>query len=128
MNWSSQVREKWNSQPQELRPHDATRAVFDADKATFPVTLRTFRPGDRFRPWGLDGSLKLKKLFIDRKVPPDLRREFPLLVKDEEILWVPGIRRGQAAAVLPETRRILEVRLVKGLDKLRIAGFPIGTE
>lgn len=103
---------------------DAVTALFDADKAAFPLNLRTFRPGDRFRPWGLEGSLKLKKLFIDMKVPSNLRRKIPLLVKDEEILWVPGIRRGQAAAVLPETRRILEVKLVKGMEELENTEFP----
>lgn len=88
------------------------RAFFDADEAAFPLTLRGFRPGDRFRPWGLRGSRKLKKVFIDMKVPACLRRTIPLLVKGEEILWVPGIRRGQGAPVLPGTRRVLEVSLV----------------
>ena len=55
---------------------------------------------------------KLKKVFIDMKVPACLRRTIPLLVKGEEILWVPGIRRGQGAPVLPGTRRVLEVSLV----------------
>jgi tRNA(Ile)-lysidine synthase len=106
----------------------AVTALFDADTAAFPLSLRTFRPGDRFRPWGLEGSLKLKKLFIDMKVPPGLRRIIPLLVKDEEILWVPGLRRGQAAAVQPETRRILEVTVLKGLEELVNTGLPRSPE
>jgi len=98
---------------------DTHKALFDADKVAFPMTLRAFRPGDRLKPWGLEGSLKLKKLFINMKVPFGLRRKIPLLVKQGEILWVPGIRRGRTAAVLPETRRILEVSVVKGLERLR---------
>ncbi|MBI4965715.1 MAG: tRNA lysidine(34) synthetase TilS [Desulfomonile tiedjei] len=104
-------------------PGGEATAFFDADKAAFPLTLRPFRPGDRIKPWGLDGSRKLKKLFIDMKVPAGLRRVIPLLVKEGEILWVPGIRRGQAAAVTPETRRILEVTLARGLDELTDVGF-----
>jgi len=99
--------------------NDACKALFDADKLVFPMTLRAFRPGDRLKPWGLEGSQKLKKLFVNMKVPFRLRRKIPLLVKEEEILWVTGIRRGRAAAVLPETRRILEVMVVSGLERLR---------
>jgi len=106
------------------KPSDASAAFFDADKAAFPLTLRAFRHGDRFQPWGLEGSLKLKKFFINMKAPSALRRQIPLLVKNEEILWVLGLRRGQAAAVVPQTRRILEVTVLKGLEKLLGSRFP----
>lgn len=82
---------------------------FDADKAAFPMVLRLSRPGDRIRPWGLDGTRKVKKMLIDMKVPVSVRRKLPLLVKGETIMWVPGIRRGHAAPIEDDTRRVLEV-------------------
>jgi tRNA(Ile)-lysidine synthase len=86
-----------------------TRALFDADQVPFPLTVRSPLAGDRFRPWGIDGTRKLKKVLIDAKVPLRERKSLPLVVKGEEILWIPGIRRSRAAPVTPHTKRILEI-------------------
>jgi tRNA(Ile)-lysidine synthase len=93
-------------------PDGGQAALFDADQAKFPLVLRSPKAGDRFRPWGMDGSRKLKRVFIDLKIPVRLRRVIPILVNGEEILWLPGIRRGRAAAVGSRTRCVLEVSLV----------------
>ncbi len=98
--------------PTRVYPDGARTALFDAEQASFPLILRSARPGDRFRPWGMEGTRKLKRVFIDLKVPVRLRRTIPILVKGEEILWLPGIRRGRAAEVGPRTRRVLEVSLL----------------
>jgi len=87
-------------------------AVFDADKARFPLIVRSPRPGDRIRPWGMEGTRKIKKVLIDVKVPVRKRRSIPLLVKDDRVLWIPGIRRSREAPVTAETRMVLEVALV----------------
>ncbi len=97
----------------DLHAKDADKVFFDADMVPFPLTLRTFTPGDRFRPWGMEGTRKLKKVLIDAKIPLRLRRVLPLVVKDREILWIPRVRRSAAAAVGPETTRMLEIALVE---------------
>ncbi len=84
-------------------------AYFDAQRARFPLTVRSLLPGDRFRPWGMKGTRKLKNVLIDVKVPRRLRLQIPLLVKDKEILWISGIRRGRAAPVVQQTQRVLKV-------------------
>jgi tRNA(Ile)-lysidine synthase len=93
---------------------DPRIVYFDADQVQFPVVLRTPRAGDRFRPWGTGGARKLKKVFIDGKVPVRVRWRIPVLVKDDEILWIPGIRRSALAPIRPDTSLILEARLVEG--------------
>jgi tRNA(Ile)-lysidine synthase len=94
-------------------PTSEQSAHFDADGISFPVHLRSPVPGDKFRPWGLDGTRKIKRVLIDHKISVRWRKKIPLLVKDTEILWIPGIRRGQAAAVRPGTRRVLSVKVVE---------------
>lgn len=89
---------------------ETKRACFDADEAPFPLVVRTPQPGDRIEPWGLPGSTKLKRLFIDLKIPRARRGDLIVVVKDNDILWIPGIRRSRIAPVVPETRRILEIR------------------
>lgn len=52
------------------------------------VELRVWQPGDRMRPARLNGrSRKLSDLFIDAKVPRELRKVARVLVRDGEIVW-----------------------------------------
>lgn len=91
------------------------RTVFiDPAAAPFPWTVRTFRPGDRIRPLGMGGSKKLKDIFIDRKVPLDVRRRIPLLFAGQALLWVAGMQRSDAALVSADTRDVLRVELRGG--------------
>lgn len=58
----------------------------------FPLTVRYYRNGDRFIPWGMSSRKKLKDLFIDRKIPLKTRSRIPLLVDRGEIVWVCGVQ------------------------------------
>jgi tRNA(Ile)-lysidine synthase len=57
-----------------------------------PLTLRRWRPGDRFRPLGMSGEKKLQDFFVDTKVPRSERARIPLLVAGKRIAWVVGRR------------------------------------
>jgi len=70
------------------------RVLFDADTCSEPLLLRPWRAGDRFFPQGMKGkSKKLQDFFTDMKVPRQQRKEIPLLVAPEGILWVVGLRQ-----------------------------------
>lgn len=73
------------------------------------LSLRRWRPGDRFRPLGLGGRKKLQDFFVDAKVPRGERTRVPLLIAGGEIAWVIGYRiaedfrwRGRGPACLIE--------------------------
>lgn len=88
-------------------------AVFDYDEIHgLPLNIRTRRDGDRFRPFGLAGSKKIKDLFIDLKVPRKDRDLTPLLCLLDEILWVIFYRQSDRYSVSEKTKRVLlmEVR------------------
>ena len=58
------------------RPHGRKACeFFDADKVGGKITLRHWRPGDRFQPIGLKSPVKLQDLFTNRKIPRARRRE-----------------------------------------------------
>ncbi|MFM9332146.1 tRNA lysidine(34) synthetase TilS [Paenibacillus mesotrionivorans] len=86
-------------------------ARFDAEELVFPLQLRNRRPGDRMQVDGLNGSKKVKDIFIDDKVPR-FRREHTPVVTDASgaILWIPGIRRAGTAKVTEKTKQILRIR------------------
>ena len=68
---------------------------------SWPLWLRSRRPGDRFRPAAGSGSKKLKAWLIDRKVPRE-KRDRLLVVADGrgEVLAIPALgARAEAAGV-----------------------------
>jgi tRNA(Ile)-lysidine synthase len=84
-------------------------AFFDKDAVKFPLVLRNYQPGDRFVPLGMTGRQKLKKYFIDRKVPRDQRASCPVLLSDDNVLWVVGHRVSENAKWQPSTRNVLQI-------------------
>lgn len=72
-------------------------ACFAAAALSFPLVLRTRRPGDRIRLEA--GSKKISDLLIDAKVPRRERDRVLLLCAGRRVLWVAGLR--QAAGTRP---------------------------
>jgi tRNA(Ile)-lysidine synthase len=71
---------------------DCWRALLGPVLLQAPLSLRGWRPGDRFRPLGLAGRKKLQDFFVDAKVPREERGRLPLLLSGERIAWVVGHR------------------------------------
>jgi tRNA(Ile)-lysidine synthase len=87
--------------------------IMDQDRVTFPLILRSSKPGDRFRPLGLGGSKKLKDLFIDAKVVRSQRRQVPILCSQDHIIWVVGHRLDDRVKITSHTTRLLRLRYVQ---------------
>jgi tRNA(Ile)-lysidine synthase len=62
------------------------------------LEVRSWRPGDRMRPAGLNGSKSLQDLFTDRKIPRAQRHSIPVVVTRGEIAWVAGVATGEVTA------------------------------
>lgn len=78
---------------------------FDADKVGGRITLRHWRPGDRFQPIGMKSPVKLQDLFTNAKIPLDWRRELVVAVADSgEIFWVENMRISEPFKLTPTTR------------------------
>ena len=87
-------------------------AFFDMNSLRFPLVVRNIRPGDRFSPLGVNGTQKVKKYFIDNKVPGSRRRLCPLLLSAGKIIWIAGHRIDNCVKVVSATRRILKAELL----------------
>ncbi|GJM82392.1 hypothetical protein HMSSN139_48880 [Paenibacillus sp. HMSSN-139] len=87
-------------------------AIFDADEMVYPLTVRSRLPGDAMKVLGLNGSKKVKDIFIDAKIPPSLRSRIPIVTDATgRILWIPGVRRSAVAAVNPRTTSVVHMVL-----------------
>jgi tRNA(Ile)-lysidine synthetase-like protein len=72
-------------------------------------TIRTRREGDRFQPLGLPFEKKLKDFLIDRKIPAGLRDSIPLVIWQDEIVWVAGVEVSERFKVRPGPGEVYEV-------------------
>ncbi|WP_110926098.1 tRNA lysidine(34) synthetase TilS [Bacillus massiliglaciei] len=82
----------------EESPNTGGNDSFDipAQLVSLPLTVRTRRDGDRMKVKGLGGTKKLKKIFIDEKVPLAERNDWPVIIDSRgEILWVPALRKSE---------------------------------
>ena len=57
------------------------------------------------------GTKKLKKLFIDDKVPKLEREVVPLIASGDEIIWVIGGRLNNNYYVTEDTKQILKIQI-----------------
>jgi len=84
--------------------------VFDLDRLPGKLWLRSRQAGDVFRPLGMQGSKKLKKWFIDNKIPAADRSRIPLLGGDDnEIYAIWGHAVSRLAAVDRGTVNLLVI-------------------
>ena len=96
------------------RGPDPWTAYFDADALAGPLTLRSRRRGDRFRPQGMGGhSVKLSAFMTNLKIPRAWRDHVPLLTTGDEIVWVCGQRVGERVTVGAGTRRVARLRFAR---------------
>jgi tRNA(Ile)-lysidine synthetase-like protein len=85
---------------------DAWRAVLPAG---VPLAVRPWRPGDRMRVAGAAAARRVKRVLADARVPARARVGWPVVVAvrpdgGEEIVWIPGVRRGAGGDGAPEGR------------------------
>jgi tRNA(Ile)-lysidine synthase len=82
--------EKVDGIPDSARGKDVF--VFARNDVSFPLRVRTRKPGDRMAIAG-GGTRKTKDIFIDAKVPKEERKDWPV-VEDASgsILWLPGLK------------------------------------
>jgi tRNA(Ile)-lysidine synthase len=73
--------------------------------------LRTRRRGERLQPQGMQGqTVKLSDFLINAKIPRMWRDRLPLLVADDALLWVTGLRLSESALVNQESEDVVYLR------------------
>ncbi|MBC8061503.1 MAG: tRNA lysidine(34) synthetase TilS [Clostridiaceae bacterium] len=84
---------------------------FDFDKVTGDIIVRNRKDGDKFSPFGMKGTKKLKDLFIDLKVKKSERSKIPLICFGEDIAWIVGYRVSEKFKITSDTKNILQIKL-----------------
>lgn len=106
-----EVREELGASQLGASQLGADTVAFDYDALGSPdageLSLRGAREGDRFAPFGLDGTVRLFRWLSGQGVPRSERPLVPVVALGEEIVWVPGRRRSARAPITAVTTRRL---------------------
>lgn len=94
--------------------HEETVFLAADGKSMGSLHVRLWRAGDAYRPMGRTSLVKLKELFIDRKVPREARSVLPIVVDSENnILWTPGLPPCWDCRIEKQTTRALQLTYEK---------------
>ena len=76
------------------------------------LVVRNKQSGDRFSPLGMRATKKLQDLFVDEKIPAELRDAIPIVESKGKIVWVGGIRVDDRARVKKSTKKVVKLELL----------------
>lgn len=94
-----------------------SKKYLDYDLLTGKLSLRNRRSGDRFNPFGMKGSKKIKDYFVGKKVSSDDRSKVLFLMNDDEIACVVGYDIADKYKASSKTKNYLNV-IMEGNDVL----------
>jgi tRNA(Ile)-lysidine synthase len=97
--------------PEKTAPY---QAWLDGRTAAGGLTLRTRQPGDRIQPLGMGGkSIKVADLMINEKIPAQARKNWPLILSGEDIIWIPGLRISEQAKVETDSSQVCWMKIFR---------------
>ena len=68
----------------------------NSNEVSLPLIVRTRRIGDKISVKGLNGTKKVKDIFIDKKIPLLDRDNWPIVVDSKgNVVWIPGIKKSR---------------------------------
>lgn len=116
--WAISARRSRRARSRRIRARSAEdewRVELDAERVAGPLRVGPPGPGDRIRPLGMSGRIKVADLLAQEHVPAPARAGWPLVVSEAEIVWVVGIRMAEGPKLTRSSRRVivLEVRKPK---------------
>ena len=94
-----------------------SKKYLDYDLLTGKLSLRNRRSGDRFNPFGMKGTKKIKDYFVDKKVSSDDRSKVLFLMNGDEIACVVGYDIADKYRASSKTKNYLNV-IMEGNDGL----------
>ncbi|WP_455666902.1 tRNA lysidine(34) synthetase TilS [Phocaeicola sp.] len=92
-------------------PKDKDTACLDADKLVQPLTVRKWRKGDKFVPFGMTGKKNISDYLTDRKYSLFQKENQYVVCSEDKIVWLIGERSDNRFRVTEDTRRVLIIQV-----------------
>ena len=90
---------------------DKNTLYIDADKVSFPLTIRHWKNGDTFYPFGMKGKKKLSDFFTDQKLSIVEKEKIRILLSGDEIMWIIGYRADNRFKVTEKTKEVIRFEM-----------------
>jgi tRNA(Ile)-lysidine synthase len=97
----------------EVGPPGVGPGILDRSAVANELLVRSWRPGDRMHPLGLDGSKSLQDLFTARRIPRRARGSIAVVESDGEIAWVAGVATSERFKVTEQTRETVRLAVLE---------------
>ncbi|WP_443944532.1 tRNA lysidine(34) synthetase TilS [Pedobacter sp. AW1-32] len=86
----------------------ATKAHVDFQQLIYPLIVRSWAQGDKFKPMGMNNFKKVSDFFIDQKIPVHLKKLIPILVNGNgEVIWIAGMRQDNRYKINEATKKVV---------------------
>ena len=90
----------------EISPNK-NMAFLDAEKLTFPLQLRRWKHGDSMTPLGMQKRKTISDMLINAKVEASTKKNQLVLVSNNEIAWLIGMKLSESFKINEKTKRML---------------------
>lgn len=81
----------------------------DENKIQFPLTIRKWKEGDYFYPFGMQGKKKVSKFFKDEKFTLFQKQDTWILESNNKIVWIIGYRADERFKTENTTQTIIQI-------------------
>jgi len=88
-----------------------------ADSISLPLIIRSWKPGDRIRPFGHATEKKVKSVFAEKKIPVRLRGRIPLIESSGRIISVGTLRIAEHCRVALPCTEVIAVTITDANKK-----------
>ena len=88
-----------------------TTICVSTNSLLFPLTLRKWQQGDKFKPFGMKGFKKLSDFFKDKKLSRFEKEQVWILENPEHIMWVVGYRMDDRCRVPESEYKVIEIMI-----------------
>ncbi|MBN2778640.1 MAG: tRNA lysidine(34) synthetase TilS [Bacteroidales bacterium] len=92
---------------------DSQTACIDLDKIVFPITLRNWEDGDKFKPLGMENFKKISDFLTDVKLSVFEKEKVLIFESNGSVFWVAGLRIDDRFKISNSTKRVLELSSVQ---------------
>jgi tRNA(Ile)-lysidine synthetase-like protein len=98
-NW----RIRWR---REAAPEQPKAAALTAWFSEDGLTVRAWAPGEKIRPLARAGRRRVVRCFQEARVPLSQRADWPILARQDDVIWIPGVCRSDALLPAPGTEAL----------------------
>ncbi len=99
--------------PDQYTHQKSSIAYMDESKIKYPLCIRTWSPGDRFKPLGMSGKIKkVQDLLIDKKINLIEKKNIYVLTSENKIIWVLNLQMAEFVKITNQSKNIIRFEVL----------------